>query len=277
MALQYQYQYQYQYQMQYQSFYQMLQDVPYKIPLISLIVAISPFILYYLFKKSSVSKILSYPLGLFSFIKNYIANKKLKKRIEYEYNYLIRKKESPAKRIMPLISFLITILFTFLIIKQVLFLGLVVSGSMMPTLMPADLVMFEALTLNSLNDGDIVTFINPYTKNQVVHRLISINKGKYKTQGDNSNNIDDWILKREDIIGKAVWFNGRPVVVKKLGWYFMPIRGTYIPGTSKGYEITKEMFQFIHEQGPIIITVILLLIVVLNFENKKKYNYEIYE
>ncbi|MFQ5888354.1 MAG: signal peptidase I [Candidatus Hydrothermarchaeales archaeon] len=272
MALQYQYQY--QYQMQYQSFYQMLQDVPYKIPLISLVIAILPFLIYYLFKKSYITRILAYPYSLFSVIKTYLENKKFKERVEYEYNYLIRKKESKGKRLIPIAGFLVTALLAVLIIKKVVFLGMVVSGSMMPTLMPVDLVLFERITLNNINRGDIVTFTPPGGATQIVHRVVRVDDGKYRTMGDNVGTIDDWVLTREDIAGKAVRFDGRPIVVKDLGWYFMPLGRTYIPGTDPAYEFVKVVVQTVHQQGPVVLIIIILLMVVGNF-GKKKYRYDI--
>ena len=275
MALQYQYQYQYQYQMQYQyqSFYQMLQDVPYMIPLISLLVALLPFLLYYLFKKSYITRMLFYPYSFFSTIKTYLENRKFRDRVEYEYNYLIRKKESLGKRLIPMVGFLLTAILAVLVIKQMFFFGLVISGSMMPTMMPADLVLFEAMTLNNINTGDIITFTPPGGAAPVVHRVVSAD-GTYRTMGDNVGTVDDWVLTREDIAGKAVRFNGRPVVVKYFGWYFMPIRRTYIPGTDTGYEFVRDIVQYVHQQGPVVLMIIILLIVVGTF-GKKKYRYDI--
>ncbi len=275
MALQYQYQYQYQYQMQYQyqSFYQMLQDVPYMIPLLSLLVALLPFLIYYLFKKSYITRMLSYPYSFFSTIKTYLENRKFRDRMEYEYNYLIRKKESLGKRLIPAVWFLLTAILAVLVIKQMFFFGLVVSGSMMPTMMPADLVLFEALTLNNINKGDIIMFTPQGGVTPIVHRVVSAD-GTYRTMGDNVGTVDDWVLTREDVSGKAVRFNGRPVVVKYFGWYFMPKGRTYIPGTDPGYEFVRDIVQSVHQNGPVFLMIIILLIVVGTF-GKKKYRYDI--
>ena len=175
---------------------------------------------------------------------------------------------------MPTVGFLLTAILAVLVIKQMFFFGVVVSGSMMPTMMPADLVMFEALTLNNINKGDIITFTPPGVATQIVHRVVSIDDGKYKTKGDNRGAIDDWILTSKDISGKAVRFNGRPVIIKYFGWYLMPKGRTYIPGTDPGYEFTREIVQYVHQNGPVFLIIIIILIVVGNF-GTKKYRYEI--
>ena len=76
----------------------------------------------------------------------------------------------------------------------------ITSGSMEPTIHIDDYV-FVKLDKNNIKEGDIITFKN---KDAIItHRIVKIEKNTITTKGDNNNDNDEPI-KRKQIIGKVV-------------------------------------------------------------------------
>lgn len=77
----------------------------------------------------------------------------------------------------------------------------VLSGSMEPTYYPGDLVIVKNKNRSSLDEKDVITFVDD---NEIVtHRIIEKTTEGYKTKGDNNNIEDAKILKDKDIIGEV--------------------------------------------------------------------------
>jgi signal peptidase len=67
----------------------------------------------------------------------------------------------------------------------------VTSGSMRPTISPGDIAVTQAVTVSSLNVGDVIVFFPPTSSTEpVMHRIVSLVNGAIKTRGD-ANNVDD--------------------------------------------------------------------------------------
>lgn len=86
----------------------------------------------------------------------------------------------------------------------------IVSGSMEPVIMIGDAVIIDhSVDLNELNEGDIIAFnadINDDGVDEViVHYLFSIEEidgvRTFRTKPEISDDIDDWVLTDEDILG----------------------------------------------------------------------------
>jgi hypothetical protein len=78
------------------------------------------------------------------------------------------------------------------------------GSSMNPTLKPGDRLQIIPYDGRIIQQGDVIVFISPEDGSKVVHRVVSLNSTGIKTQGDNCNHEDDWLLSREDIIGRVV-------------------------------------------------------------------------
>lgn len=251
----------------YESFFEILRDIPLEVVTLSIIIAVSPFIMYYwktpylrLFFKTMVRAGLN--------IQRYSEKKKLKEMIKMEYERITGKKI----RLNDILSYGVpagTAIFAILILKKAIFLGLVVSQSMLPTLMEADLVLIESLTTESISSGDIVLIAPPGQGSLIIHRVISVEDGKIRTKGDNTDTVDPWVLTKEDVKGKAVRINGKPVTIKNLGIYFMPVR-SYVPGSDPAFELVKKTVETVHTHGPIILIGLLLLTVIGSFGGKRR-------
>lgn len=272
MVFQHQYQYQYQYQtqlgFQYQSFDQLIHELPLTVIVLSIFIALSPFFIYLLHRRGVIPSVMKpiFKAGLL--VKTKLRDRSIKSRITDEYTSL-RDKRIEFGSVVSLGFYLANVVLFLLVATKMIFFGLVVSQSMLPTLAPADLVLCEAISINSIEKGDIVVFSPPNGGPMTIHRVVRVGPDGIRTRGDNVGTMDPWTLKKEDIVGKAVMVNGKPVILKNFGTYFMP-RRTYIPGSDPAYDFVRGMINAVHRFGPIFIISLALLALVFSFGGKKK-------
>ncbi len=76
--------------------------------------------------------------------------------------------------------------------------------SMNPTFSPGDGLRVVPYDGRKICCGDVVAFPDPSGNRNVVHRVIGVDSEGIRTQGDNNNSVDPWVLKPEDIIGRVV-------------------------------------------------------------------------
>lgn len=90
----------------------------------------------------------------------------------------------------------------------------VLTGSMIPEILPNDVVITKRREANELKEGDIITFVSSDVRLSniiVTHRIKKVfydattKKYSYQTKGDN-NNTEDFALAEEDnIIGEVIF------------------------------------------------------------------------
>jgi signal peptidase len=133
---------------------------------------------------------------------------------------------------------------------------------MAPVFWDADMVLIESIT-QEYEVGDIVVFKNPQSQFQVefIHRIIAIKNNRIKTKGDNAPEPDGWSLSQEDIMGKAVTYNGRPIVIKDVGAFFMV---NYYAGDFKKRDpvwiFITNFIEAIRTFAPMFLAIILILL-----------------
>ncbi len=269
MAFQYQYQYGYQIQPGYQaylSFYQLLHDIPLALPLFSLAVATTPFLLYFAWRRGYTASVYHYLRAGASQLQRRRASAEIENRVKMEYT-LFAGEEMKMSGLTYLSGLLGVVLVGFLILNKMLFFSLVLTESMMPVLNPADLVLIEALS-KEVQVGDIVMFQPAGELNPIIHRVIGMSDSSVTTKGDASVRVDEWKTPVNEILGKAVVISGNPVIVKNIGWYFMPIK-VYIPGSDPTLEFIQDSVKFVHESGPLIVVVMIIFLLITSFEGKR--------
>jgi hypothetical protein len=79
-----------------------------------------------------------------------------------------------------------------------------IGPSMNPLFKAGDRLEIISYDQEKIRAGDVVVFISPEDGSKVVHRAVSVDSYGIKTRGDNCNQIDPWILKREQILGSVV-------------------------------------------------------------------------
>jgi len=76
--------------------------------------------------------------------------------------------------------------------------------SMRPLFRPGDRIVFVPCRVEELKRGDVIIFLPPGKQERVVHRVVSKGPEGIRTRGDANHNPDGWVIRQEDIIGRAV-------------------------------------------------------------------------
>jgi len=91
----------------------------------------------------------------------------------------------------------------------------ITSGSMWPSLKQGDLVFIKGyVDKEDVQKGDIIVY-----KNYIgftIHRVVELNEYTVTTKGD-ANRGPDSPIEYDDIVGKAVSYNGKPIRVPLIG------------------------------------------------------------
>ncbi len=102
--------------------------------------------------------------------------------------------------------------------------------SMNPTLKAGDGLSVIPYENRRIQIGDVVVFPHPEGNHNVVHRVVAVDSQSVRTKGDNSINMDPWILSPDDIFGRVVSAKreNRSVTIHggALGRIFAPILWT---------------------------------------------------
>jgi len=102
------------------------------------------------------------------------------------------------------------------------------SDSMVPALMPHDLIIVQSTDIDDIKEGDIITFDSHMQGIGIIaHRTIAIadDDGQIgiDTKGDNVEEPDPWTVHEEDLVGKVV------DVIPSMGIFFIdPVRYTLV-------------------------------------------------
>jgi signal peptidase len=86
-------------------------------------------------------------------------------------------------------------------LNQVVYTG----PSMNPTLRAPDILSVVPYNERKIRCGDVIVFVPPGGNHRITHRVISVDKEGIKTRGDNNSNIDTFILKPDNIIGRVTY------------------------------------------------------------------------
>jgi len=91
----------------------------------------------------------------------------------------------------------------------------ITSGSMWPVLKKGDLILIKGVdSKNDIKVGDIIVYQNP--KGLTIHRVIEMDETTITTKGD-ANNVKDTPVGYEEIIGKTLTINNKPLRIPLLG------------------------------------------------------------
>ena len=91
------------------------------------------------------------------------------------------------------------------------------SSSMWPSLKAGDLILIKGIRKENLEIGDIVVYKN--TNQNIgftVHRIVEIKDDTFVTRGD-ANSVNDKPVDYNNLIGKVVGFDKKPLRIPWLG------------------------------------------------------------
>ena len=80
----------------------------------------------------------------------------------------------------------------------------VFTGSMEPAIPVGSIVVIKPVDPESLKEGDIICF-KLSEPTSITHRIVNITNEGFITKGDANEDPDQWIVKRENVIGKAIF------------------------------------------------------------------------
>ena len=79
-----------------------------------------------------------------------------------------------------------------------------IGPSMNPLFKSGDRLKIISHDLEKIRVGDVVVFYSPEDESKVVHRVVSVSSNGIKTRGDNCDQVDPWILRPDQILGRVV-------------------------------------------------------------------------
>ena len=224
-------------------------------------------LIFYIFFKINISKSDIIPRLINLFIKKGSSHDH-KKSIEKQMKHY--RELSRAPRILPvLIPLIITGLAAYIILNKLLFFAIITTGSMSPTLEVKDLVLMQNLKIET-QQGDIIMFETEEANMPVIHRVYSASGSGILTKGDASEFVDDWTLKKDQIRGEAVLFQGKPMIVKNIGEYllFDPANVKITKYGSEFYRISG-IIKNVKQLGLIIFIICILLYIFTAFPSRR--------
>ena len=250
------------------SFTEIIKALPREVIILSIFLAILPFIFYRLRTNSSAKKLLIKFFMMRLSIVEYFYRLNIEKSTKEEYDGFIEKGKN-LNVLKSILGLVIPGIFMVLILTKSIFFGIVTTQSMVPAIYPKELVLIEGLT-KDIKKGDIIVFKKPGYQEIVIHRVFSVEDSAIRTKGDNAD-IDTWVLRKKDILGKAVTIFGKPIAgLKNIGFYFMPIK-TPFAASDPSVKAMANTLDVLRLYGPIISAIMLLLALLTPPERRKKY------
>ena len=146
----------------------------------------------------------------------------------------------------------------------------VISDSMKPEFQRGDLVLTQAINKEP-QVGDIITFNAIGVQNSVTHRVTGIKNDIIATKGDNNALADDYATTRKDIIAKVVVIDGRPVVLKGMGSFFILdfSKEGKLRKFGDQYDFLQQMFMTIRTWGYVITIIAFSALLISMYGNKR--------
>lgn len=129
----------------------------------------------------------------------------------------------------------------------------VLTGSMEPAINPGDSVIVDEVAPEAVRAGDVVTFRDGADDPPVTHRVVEVvavdGEVRYRTAGDNNDNVDAGLVHPDDLIGK-VWFT-IPLVGYVTQFANTPAGVAVLVGVPVALLVLSELWV---RSGPVVVT-----------------------
>ncbi len=96
----------------------------------------------------------------------------------------------------------------------------VLSGSMQPSMEPGDVILVDAVDVEAVEPGEIVTFresANTVTTHRVVETVQTDSGLALRTKGDDNEEPDVGLVRNEELVGRVMSVGGTPIAVPYVG------------------------------------------------------------
>lgn len=201
-------------------------------------------------------------------IANIIISRERKKNKTYRINSLMLHYRDVAIKpsiIATLIPVALVLLLGYILYAKFIFLAVVASGSMFPTLEQGDIILACSFNIDP-EEGDILLFKTQKIPYIITHRVYEVTEKGIRTKGDARSDIDPWLLTMDQIQGEVVTIGGSPVVIHDVGEYFLftEERATRMgPYGSELYVVSKTI-QHVKQAGLLIFVICIALYIVFS-------------
>lgn len=129
----------------------------------------------------------------------------------------------------------------------------VLTGSMEPAINPGDSVIVDEVAPEEVRTGDVITFRDGADDPPVTHRVVEVvetdGEVRYRTAGDNNDNVDAGLVHPDDLIGK-VWFT-IPFVGYVTQFANTPAGAAVLVGVPIALLVLSELWV---RSGPVVVT-----------------------
>lgn len=235
------------------------------IPLITFNVLI--FLILYLAYKVEVRNFdFDFHLRLLNKIKNHLHKKSKENRINsrMERYHTLIERPSFIGLIIPL---MIVGIIGFTLYNHMIFFAVVGSGSMEPTFKRNDLILMQNLN-TGVDNGDIIMFKAPSVLQPVTHRVVGMADKGIITKGDARQFRDDWIVKDDQIMAKVITIEGKPIILKDIGIYFIEDRESAIKMSRYGqeFDIVRKLVNSIKTFGLMIFFIAIFMYILTSIK-----------
>ena len=152
-----------------------------------------------------------------------------------------------------IIPLLIVGIIGFILYNQMIFFAVVGSGSMEPAFKKTDLILMQNIDVE-VENGDIIMFKTPAVLTPVTHRAVGVSDNGIITKGDARRSRDDWVVKYDQIRGKAITVNEKPIIIKNVGTYFIEDfkSGIMTPQYNQEFILVRKIITAIKSLGLVI-------------------------
>jgi len=115
------------------------------------------------------------------------------------------------------------------------------TASMTPTIKQGDMVivektnvldMIKELNPENIKTGDVIVYEKNSTGGieNIIHRVVAVNESEgqkyYILKGDNNTIEDQGKVLPDQVMAKAVSWNGKPITIPQVGWILLWLKGS---------------------------------------------------
>nr|CBH37859.1 hypothetical membrane protein [uncultured archaeon] len=237
------------------------------------VIALSAFIagLFYVFYLAAVKGSES-PLRFYNrFERGYREHSRTKRVKEKMTEYRTVSGVGAPSFLRATVPFTLFIAVILILLFKLVFFTAIVSDSMQPTFKKGDLVLMQKIATVP-EEGDIIMFEHKDIMLPITHRAIAVTDEGSRTSGDARGVKDPWLVQNEAVMAKAVQIDGRPIVLKDVGNYFILDTSEmgYDPTYGSEYTFMKNLFSMLRLYGYVVCAIAILAYVLLSLTERKR-------
>jgi len=217
--------------------------------LTAVILSVTMTVIFYIYYRM-VFRRYDAPIHFFNRVKDRRDGRAHARRVDEKVGeYKLLSEEDKSTVMSSMIILVVFVAIVFILLFDVVYLVVVTSNSMKPTFEKDDLVLMQRIN-TAPGVGDIILFEADRYIVPVTHRIVTVSNDGVTTKGDAAISPDPWFIPTEDIQSKAIQLEGKPIVIKDVGDYFILESERQSYGKyGQEYSFIKNMFLMVRMYG----------------------------